>query len=133
NSTSAEHQSLTYSKLALACLLALGTVGMVGCDKSTPDEASATTAETTQAAKDSKAPNTKNGELPVIDAIITHAPDVPPPIDRDYAAKVIVKMETVEKTMRLADGVEYNFWTFGGQVPGQFIRVRQGDEIEFHL
>ena len=71
NSTSSEHQSLTYSKLALACLLALGTAGMAGCDKSTPDEASATTAETTaettQAAKDSKAPNTKNGELPVID------------------------------------------------------------------
>ena len=133
NSTSSEHQSLTYSKLALACLLALGTAGMAGCDKSTPDDATATTTETTQAKKDSKAPNTKNGELPVIDAIITHAPDVPPPIDRDYAAKVIVKMETVEKTMRLADGVEYNFWTFGGQVPGQFIRVRQGDEIEFHL
>ena len=133
NSTSSHHQSLSYSKLALACLLALGTAGMVGCDKSTPDEASTTKAETTQATKDSKAPNTKDGELPVIDAIITHAPDVPPPIDRDYAAKVIVKMETVEKTMRLADGVEYNFWTFGGQVPGQFIRVRQGDEIEFHL
>ena len=61
NSTSSKHQSLTYSKLALACLLALGTVGMVGCDKSTPDEASATKAETTQATKDSKAPNTKDG------------------------------------------------------------------------
>ncbi|WP_242465334.1 copper-containing nitrite reductase [Psychrobacter sp. M9-54-1] len=133
NSTTSQPQALSYSKLALACLLALGTVGMVGCDKSTPDKATATSAETTQTTKDSKAPTTKNGELPVIDAVITHAPEVPPPIDRDYAAKVIVKMETVEKTMRLADGVEYNFWTFGGQVPGQFIRVRQGDEIEFHL
>jgi nitrite reductase (NO-forming) len=33
----------------------------------------------------------------------------------------------------LADGVEYTFWTFGGSVPGSFIRVREGDEIEFHL
>ncbi len=34
---------------------------------------------------------------------------------------------------RLADGVEYTFWSFGGVVPGNFIRVREGDEIEFHL
>ncbi len=133
NSTFPQHQSLTYSKLALACLLALSTAGMVGCDKSNPEQTDATSAENIQVENDSNAHTTKDGELPVIDAIITHAPDVPPPIDRDYPAKVVVKMETVEKVMRLADGVEYNFWTFGGQVPGQFIRVRQGDEIEFHL
>ncbi|SLJ84783.1 copper-containing nitrite reductase [Psychrobacter sp. DAB_AL43B] len=133
NSTFAQHQSPTYSKLALACLLALSTASMVGCDKSNPEQTNATSAENTQAENDSKAKTNKDGELPVIDAIITHAPEVPPPIDRDYPAKVVVKMETVEKVMRLADGVEYNFWTFGGQVPGQFIRVRQGDEIEFHL
>lgn len=128
NSTFPQHQSPTYSKLALACLLALSTASMVGCDKSNPEQTNATSAE-----NDSKAKTNKDGELPVIDAIITHAPEVPPPIDRDYPAKVVVKMETVEKVMRLADGVEYNFWTFGGQVPGQFIRVRQGDKIEFHL
>ncbi|RZJ08782.1 MAG: nitrite reductase, copper-containing, partial [Rubrivivax sp.] len=27
----------------------------------------------------------------------------------------------------------YTFWTFGGTVPGSFIRVRQGDTVEFHL
>ena len=76
---------------------------------------------------------TQTGELPVIDAVLTQAPNVPPPIDRDHAAKVVVKMETVEKVMRMADGVDYMYWTFGGDVPGQFIRVREGDEIEFHL
>jgi nitrite reductase (NO-forming) len=35
--------------------------------------------------------------------------------------------------MRLADGVEYNMWTFGGTVPGSFIRVREGDLVELHL
>lgn len=25
------------------------------------------------------------------------------------------------------------FWSFGETVPGSFIRVRKGDEIEFHL
>jgi nitrite reductase (NO-forming) len=66
-------------------------------------------------------------------AILTDAPDVPPPITRNYATKVIVNLEVVEKTMRMADGVEYVFWTYGGKVPGKFIRVREGDEVEFHL
>jgi nitrite reductase (NO-forming) len=35
--------------------------------------------------------------------------------------------------MRLADGVDYTFWTFGGTVPGSFIRVREGDLVEFKL
>lgn len=66
-------------------------------------------------------------------AVLTAAPNVPPPITRGYATKIIVELETVEKVMRLADGVDYTFWTFGGQVPGQFIRVREGDLVEFHL
>jgi nitrite reductase (NO-forming) len=66
-------------------------------------------------------------------AVLTHAPDVPPPITRRYPTKVIVHLETQEVTQRLADGVEYTFWTFGGQVPGKFVRVRQGDMVEFHL
>lgn len=72
-------------------------------------------------------------ELPIEKAILTQAPNVPPSITRKFAAKVVVNMETQEKIMRMADGVDYMFWTFGGQVPGQFIRVREGDEIEFNL
>src|SRR5205085_7952025 len=34
---------------------------------------------------------------------------------------------------KMADGVEYLFWTFGGDVPGSFIRIREGDLVEFHL
>jgi nitrite reductase (NO-forming) len=33
----------------------------------------------------------------------------------------------------MADGVDYTFWTFGGSVPGKFIRVRQNDEVDFTL
>jgi nitrite reductase (NO-forming) len=73
------------------------------------------------------------GHLPVIQAVLTHAPNVPPPITRNYAAKVVINVETQEKVMRIADGVDYMFWTFGGQVPGQFMRVREGDEVEFNL
>jgi nitrite reductase (NO-forming) len=67
------------------------------------------------------------------DAVLTTAPNVPPPITRRHPAKVIVRLETQEVTKRLADGVTYTFWTFGGNVPGKFIRVREGDLVEFHL
>jgi nitrite reductase (NO-forming) len=66
-------------------------------------------------------------------AVLTEAPNVPAPITRRYATKVIVNLDVVEKPMRLADSVEYNMWTFGGTVPGRFIRVREGDLVEFHL
>lgn len=67
------------------------------------------------------------------EAILTDAPDVPPPITRKHATKVIVNLEVKETKMRMADGVEYVYWTYGGKVPGKFIRVREGDEVEFHL
>lgn len=60
-------------------------------------------------------------------------PHVPPPIQRKQPARVIVELEVREQVGRLADGVDYTFWTFGGTVPGSFIRVREGDEVEFHL
>lgn len=66
-------------------------------------------------------------------AVLTDAPAVPPPINRKHATKVIVHLETKEVEMRLADGVNYTFWTFGGKVPGKFIRIREGDQVEFHL
>lgn len=76
---------------------------------------------------------TMGQSLPVEEAVLTSPPLVPPPIERDHPARVIVKMETVEKVMPMADGVDYMYWTFGGSVPGQFIRVRENDIVEFHL
>jgi nitrite reductase (NO-forming) len=67
------------------------------------------------------------------EAVLTDPPLVPPPLQRDYPTRVIVRLEVRELVQRLADGVEYTFWTFGGTVPGKFIRVRQGDLVEFHL
>lgn len=66
-------------------------------------------------------------------AILTDAPNVPPPITRSHATKVIVHLEVKEVEGQLADGVKYTFWTFGGHVPGKFIRVREGDLVQFHL
>ena len=66
-------------------------------------------------------------------AVLTSPPLVPPPITRKHPTKLIVTLEVIEKVKRMADGVDYLFWTFGGDVPGSFIRVREGDLIEFHL
>jgi nitrite reductase (NO-forming) len=70
---------------------------------------------------------------PPIHAILTSPPQVPPPIHRSRPAKVIVELEIREVEKEISEGVRYTFWTFGGTVPGSFIRVRQGDTVEFHL
>lgn len=72
-------------------------------------------------------------KLPMETATLTQAPEVPPPITRTTPARVKIDLETKEVTMRLADGVDYTFWTFGGKVPGPFIRIRQGDYIDVTL
>ena len=72
-------------------------------------------------------------DLPIEQAVLTSAPNVPPPITRRYSARVVVRLEVREVVKRLADGVDYTFWTFGGGVPGSFIRIREGDVVEFHL
>jgi len=67
------------------------------------------------------------------DAVLTSPPFVPAPITRDYATKLIVNLEVTEFVAEIADGVDYTFWTYGGTVPGSFIRTRVGDVVEFHL
>jgi nitrite reductase (NO-forming) len=60
-------------------------------------------------------------------------PQVPPAIRRSGPAKVLVELETTEQKGTLASGVEYTFWTFGGTVPGPFLRVREGDTVQIKL
>ena len=71
--------------------------------------------------------------MPGEEAVLTSPPFVPPPIKRSVPARVQVHLEVREEVKRLADGVDYTFWTFGGSVPGSFIRVRQDDVVEFFL
>ncbi|HFC6175894.1 TPA: copper-containing nitrite reductase [Neisseria meningitidis] len=113
---------------ALAAMIA-SLFALAACGGEPAAQAPAASAEAASSAAQAAA-ETPAGELPVIDAVTTHAPEVPPAIDRDYPAKVRVKMETVEKTMTMEDGVEYRYWTFDGDVPGRMIRVREGDTVE---
>jgi nitrite reductase (NO-forming) len=83
-----------------------------------------------------RSPNAKGADATIVGeemAVLTQAPNVPPPIKRSHATKVIVTLEVKEVVRKLSDGVEYLFWTFGGEVPGSFIRIREGDLVEFHL
>jgi len=68
-----------------------------------------------------------------IQAVLTSPPNVQEPVGARKAAKLVVDMEIIEKVGEMTNGVQYMYWTFGGTVPGSFIRTRVGDEVEFHL
>ncbi|KYG73024.1 copper-containing nitrite reductase [Roseivirga echinicomitans] len=82
-------------------------------------------------------PKTKNAKDMLITgqitADLTAPPKVPVPIGDRKAKKLIVNMEILEQEGTMTDGVKYIYWTFGGSVPGSFIRTRVGDEVEFTL
>jgi nitrite reductase (NO-forming) len=71
--------------------------------------------------------------MPTVQATLTTLPEVPAPITRKQAAKVVVNVEAKEYVGTLADGVQYKFWSFNGTVPGPMIRARVGDTVELHL
>lgn len=81
-------------------------------------------------------PGKKAAEIKVdgsMDAVLTPPPFVPEPVGNRPAKHLVVKMEILEMEGTMTGGVTYTYWTFGGTVPGSFIRARVGDEIEFHL
>ncbi len=59
--------------------------------------------------------------------------NIPPPITRREPATVRVDLETIELEAPLDDKASFRFWTFNGKVPGPFVRVRVGDQVEVHL
>jgi nitrite reductase (NO-forming) len=59
--------------------------------------------------------------------------DLPGPLARTGPEHVRIDLEAVEVEGRLADGAAYTFWTFGGKVPGPFLRIRVGDTVDVHL
>ena len=65
--------------------------------------------------------------------IVRDPTDLPGPIGPRDPQTVRIDLETVEIEGQLADGTTFKYWTFNGQVPGPFYRVRVGDTIEVHL
>ena len=62
--------------------------------------------------------------------IVRDPADLPGPLARRGPQTVKVHLDTVEVTGRLDDGSTYHYWTYNGQVPGPFVRVRVGDTVE---
>ena len=102
----------------------LALLALQAC-KQNPAENSA--AKTTNTAIDIKVSGETEDQKPV------NPPTVPAAIGDRAAKKVIVHLEATEEVGELADGATYKFWTFNGTVPGSFIRIRVGDEVELHL
>ncbi|KAL4916403.1 Cupredoxin [Aspergillus aurantiobrunneus] len=72
-------------------------------------------------------------ELPVEDATLTAAPNVPPSITRDYPVLLRVPLTTSTQLSQLTSQYKYEKWNFNGTVPGPFIRARVGDVVELSL
>jgi len=72
------------------------------------------------------------GPLPLEEAILTTAPEVPPPLKRRHRARVRVHLTSEVKDIQVCNRYKYRAWTFNGSVPGPFIRVRVGDILEVH-
>ncbi len=53
-------------------------------------------------------------KLPTEEAILTTAPDVPPPIARSYPVLLKVALETKTKVAQLTNQYKYEQWTFNG-------------------
>ena len=88
------------------------------------------------ACKEKENSDTNYADVPVkgtITAELTAPPFVPAPVGNRSPKKLIVNMEILEQEGEMSDGTKYMYWTFGGSVPGSFIRTRVGDEVEFTL
>lgn len=67
---------------------------------------------------------------PVIDAVLTFAPNVPPPITRTHPATLRATITSEVVVKPLTKRYKFTFWTFNGSVPGPMIRARAGDTLE---
>jgi nitrite reductase (NO-forming) len=65
--------------------------------------------------------------------VVKDPADLPAPIARKGAEKVMVHLTTKEVKGYLDDGTTYTYWTFDGSVPGPMLRARVGDTVELHI
>ncbi len=65
--------------------------------------------------------------------IVRDPTDIPPAIGVREPTTVRINLESIEVDGQLANGTTFTYWTFDGQVPGPFLRVRVGDTLEVHM
>ena len=68
--------------------------------------------------------------VPTVAEIGRASNDLPPPITRKENTTVKIALEAIAVRGELSDGVTYEYWTYNRQVPGPFLRVKEGDMVE---
>jgi nitrite reductase (NO-forming) len=114
-SSRCSHLTATVSMVALAASLAFGAA-MVAPPASADDTMMSS-----------------HEPMPGVVDIVRAPTDLPPPIAAREPQHITIDLETTEVTGQLNEGTSYRYWTFNGQVPGPFVRVRVGDTVEVHL
>jgi nitrite reductase (NO-forming) len=57
-------------------------------------------------------------------------PELAPPVPNRAPQTIKTEIESREVKALMDDGVGFEFWTYGGTVPGPMLRVRLGDTVE---
>lgn len=65
--------------------------------------------------------------------VVANPTHIPPPIKRDHAVHHDITLEAREVVAEIEPGATFKYMTFGGQVPGPLLRVRQGDTVKLTL
>jgi nitrite reductase (NO-forming) len=79
------------------------------------------------------AASSQSSEPATAASIVREPTDLPGPLGERPAQTLQVEIEAVELEGQLADGTTFTYWTFNGQVPGPFLRVRVGDTVELKM
>jgi nitrite reductase (NO-forming) len=111
----------------------LGASVVVGLGQRVVGDAPDLMTSTAHAAVTTSSPVAHNVSAQLPASIVRSPLDLPHALDDRAPETVKVELETIERMGGLADGTTYRYWTFNGQVPGPFVRVRAGDTVEVSL
>jgi len=80
-----------------------------------------------------EAPSSSPAKAVTAERVAADPTVLPPPIHRRGPKRHEVVLEPKEVIAEIEPGVTFSYMTFGGQVPGPMIRVRQGDTVRLTL
>jgi nitrite reductase (NO-forming) len=75
----------------------------------------------------------RSGDFERVKDISADPNAVPAPITRTNSELVKLHLTAKEVISEVAPGIYNNYWTYGGQVPGPMLRVREGDTVRLAL
>lgn len=116
---------------------AAGTVGtsllLAGCSAPSSEQPEENKNSSPEGGQETVQESLPDAMETTIGSIAADPSDVPEPINRDTSKEVEVELEATEQIAEVEDGVTFRYMTFGDQVPGPMIRVREGDRVHLTL